>query len=70
MGLVLDEPTKRDEIFSYDDFEVIIDKRLLERLGGVRIHSRENRYIGRELLVTPWRPPPNNGCSSADELLG
>jgi Fe-S cluster assembly iron-binding protein IscA len=62
MGLVQDEPTDSDEVFKEDDFDVIIDKRLLERLGGVRIHSRENRYVGRELLVTPWKPLPNTGC--------
>ena len=63
MGLVLDEPTERDEIFEQVDFEVIIEKGLLERLGGVRIDSRDNRYIGRELIVTPWKPLPDTGCS-------
>jgi Fe-S cluster assembly iron-binding protein IscA len=53
MGLALEEPKTNDEIFHQDDFDVIIDKDVLKRVGDVHIHFRPNIYIGAEFVVTP-----------------
>ena len=63
MGLVLDEPTENDEVFKQGDLDIIIDESILRQLGGVRIHSRDNRYIGREFVVTRRNPAAIGGCS-------
>ena len=53
MGLALEEPQNNDEIFHEGDFDVIIDKDVLKRVGSVRIHYRPNIYVGHEFVVTP-----------------
>ncbi|MCP4198124.1 MAG: hypothetical protein GY762_13325 [Proteobacteria bacterium] len=53
MGLALEEPKKNDEIFQEGEFNVIVDKDVLKRVGDVHIHFRPNIYIGAEFVVTP-----------------
>ena len=53
MGLALEEPKRNDEIFHEGDFDVIVDKDVLKRVGSVHIHYRSNIYVGHEFVVTP-----------------
>jgi Fe-S cluster assembly iron-binding protein IscA len=53
MGLALEEPKKNDEIFPEGEFDVIIDKDVLKRVGNVHVHLRPNVYVGAEFVVTP-----------------
>ena len=53
MGVTLDKPTQRDEVFQRNGFDLIIDKQVLNLISGVQIQYLPNRWIGSELRVTP-----------------
>ncbi len=55
MGLVLDEPTDTDEVIHEDGFDIVVDKIILDRTGGLHINARVNPWIGTEIVVTPNR---------------
>jgi len=54
MGLVLDEPTADDVVFNENGITIVVEEAIISKLGGVRIHARQNPYVGTEFRVTPW----------------
>jgi Fe-S cluster assembly iron-binding protein IscA len=57
--LALDEPSEeRDEVFEDDGLTVVVEKRLMRSLGGVRIDFQTSRWMGGRFSVVPSTPPP------------
>ena len=44
-------------------FELLIDKALLEQVGGVKIEFSMNRFMGSGFTIYPSRATPGGGCS-------
>jgi Fe-S cluster assembly iron-binding protein IscA len=61
MGLVLDEPADNDVVFNENGVKIVVEKAIISKVGGVRIHARPNRYVGTEFRVTPWSQPASEG---------
>ena len=53
MGLALDELNDGDEVHKEEGFVVVIEKELLERLGGVKIDFQSSRWMGSGFFITP-----------------
>lgn len=69
IGLVWEDKTDDDVVYPQEHFDVVMDKRDLERFrNGVRIHFRPNQWTGTEFLVTPL-PLPHGviGDGQADD---
>ena len=60
MGLALDEQKEDDAVQQENGFHIVIEKKLLDRLGGVAIDFRKNRWMGSGFSVTPLH---NEGMS-------
>lgn len=45
------------------DFDLLIDKALLEQVGGVKIDFSTNRFMGSGFSIYPTRATPGGGCS-------
>ena len=46
LGMALDEPSDNDEVFDVNGFKVIIEKQLLEKVGGAKIDFETSRWKG------------------------
>lgn len=55
MGMALDEPSDNDEVFPQENYKLIIEKSLLDELGGVSIEFRDNKWMGSGFMIRPKR---------------
>lgn len=53
MGMALDEPSSNDEVHKEQGFDVVIEKNLLNQLGGVRIDFEKSKWRGAGFRITP-----------------
>ena len=51
--MALDEPKASDEVVHSNGFEVVMEKHLLDQLGGVTIDYRTNRWMGSGFHISP-----------------
>ena len=63
MGLALDEPSDRDAVQSEDGFDLIMEKALLNQLGGVSIDFVTYQWLGSKgFSVTPKQQGGGSCC--------
>ncbi len=55
MGLALDKLSDNDDICELDDFQVVVDKKLLEKFGGIDVEFVESQWFGAQFRITPAR---------------
>jgi Fe-S cluster assembly iron-binding protein IscA len=60
--MALDEPSENDEVFHEDGFDVIMEKTLVSRFGGVRIDFQSNRWFGSRFFITPMYQTGTSCC--------
>ena len=61
--MALDEPSDDDEIFEQETFKVIVDKKLYDQLGGVRIDYGAD-WQGVGFTVKPINGSGESSCGS------
>lgn len=53
--MALDEPSDNDSVQNENGFDVIIDKNLLNKAGGISIDFSENGWLGPQFHINPSR---------------
>jgi Fe-S cluster assembly iron-binding protein IscA len=62
LGLALDEPSEQDEVFKEAGFNLIMDKELIKRFGGVKIDFQSSRWFGSRFFITPKNEADSACC--------
>ena len=60
--MALDEPNDADEVHQEQGFSVVIEKDLLDKLGGVSIDFEQSRWFGSGFRVTATRNASGACC--------
>lgn len=53
MGIGPEAPRPGDKVFDEGAFRVAVDETVWNKLRGIQVHFRPNKWIGTEFLVTP-----------------
>ena len=62
MGLALDEPSERDAVQSEDGFDLIMERSLLNQLGGVSIDFVTYQWLGGKGFSVIHKQPGGGSC--------